>query len=63
MVIPVLCPVMTPCRCKCAMGLVKTDVSQVYISRGLGIAIIPVRINCRPELPLITLRCAEPAAS
>ncbi len=58
-VIPWLGPVTTPCQRKYAMGLVKTDVSQVYISRGLGVAIIPVRINCRPELPLITLCCAD----
>ena len=62
-VIPLLGPVKTPCQRKYAMGLVKTDVSQVYISRGLGLAIIPVRINCRPELPLITLRCARGASS
>jgi len=62
-VIPLLGPVITPCQRKYAMGLVKTDVSQVYISRGLGLAMLPVRINCRPELPLITLRCAEAAAS
>ena len=62
-VIPVLGPVITPCRRKYAMGLVKTDVGQVYISRGLGVIAPPVRINCRPELPLITLRCTEAAAS
>ncbi len=44
-VIPVLGPVITPCQRKYAMGLVKTDVSQVYISRGLGLAIVPVRIK------------------
>ncbi len=62
-VIPWLGPVTTPCRRKYAMGLVKTDASQVYISRGLGVIAPPVRINCRPELPLITLRCTRGASS
>lgn len=54
-VLPLLGPPVVPCKQKYAMGLVKTDVSQVYISRGIGMAIIPFRINCRPELPVITL--------
>lgn len=62
-VIPGLGPVITPCHRKYARGLVKTDVSQIYISRGLGVIAPAVRINCRPELPLITLRCAEVAVT
>ena len=54
-VLPLIGPPVVPCKHKYAMGLVRTEVSQVYISRGVGMAIIPVRINCRPELPLITL--------
>lgn len=62
-VIPLLGPVKVPCRRKYAMGLVKTDVSQIYISRGLGCIAVPVRFNCRPELPLIVLRRADAPAS
>ena len=62
-VIPCLGPVITPCRRRYAMGLVRTGISQIYISRGLGVITPAVRINCRPELPLITLRCAEAMAS
>jgi len=62
-VLPCLGPVITPCRRKYAMGLVKTDVSQIYTSRGLGVIAPAVRINCRPELPLITLRCVDAAAT
>ena len=54
-VLPLIGPPVVPCKHKYAMGLVKTKVSQVYISRGIGMAIIPIRMNCRPELPVITL--------
>lgn len=29
---------------------------QVFISRGIGWAILPVRFNCRPEIPVLVLR-------
>ena len=54
-VLPLLGPPVVPCKRRYAMGLVKTDVTQVYVSRGIGMATIPIRINCRPELPVITL--------
>jgi predicted MPP superfamily phosphohydrolase len=42
-------------------GLVHREGSQIYISRGLGCVTPPVRVNCRPELPVIELR--PPGAS
>lgn len=30
--------------------------NRLYINRGIGFSKIPVRINCRPELTLVTLR-------
>lgn len=36
-------------------GLVKTDHTQVFVSRGLGTITPPVRFMCRPEIVLITL--------
>ncbi|HHL40049.1 MAG TPA: metallophosphoesterase [Deltaproteobacteria bacterium] len=39
-------------------GLVRTGRTQVYVSRGLGVVMAPVRINCPPELTLIELRGA-----
>lgn len=42
---------------KYAEGLVAGPVCPVFVSRGLGMVSIPVRFNCPPELPLITLRC------
>lgn len=29
--------------------------TQVYVSRGIGVSLIPVRLNCPPELTLIKL--------
>jgi len=37
-------------------GLVWAKRFWVYTSRGVGMSHIPLRLNCRPELPVITLR-------
>ena len=39
-------------------GLIVTDHSRVFISRGIGWAIAPVRLNCPPEIAILVL---EPA--
>lgn len=36
-------------------GLVANRHTQVYVSRGIGVSMIPVRFNCPPELTLIRL--------
>jgi predicted MPP superfamily phosphohydrolase len=36
-------------------GLVQGPSSQVFVSRGLGEAGIPIRLNCPPEINLLTL--------
>lgn len=36
-------------------GLVRDQERQTYISRGLGLFFIPIRINCPPEVNLLTL--------
>jgi len=36
-------------------GLVRGPVSQVFVSRGLGEAGVPLRLNCPPEINLLTL--------
>ena len=37
-------------------GLVKEGNRQTYISSGLGLFLVPVRINCPPDVSLLTLR-------
>jgi hypothetical protein len=36
-------------------GLVKAPHTQVYVSRGLGMSMIPARLGSRPEITVITL--------
>ena len=36
-------------------GFYKTPGGLAYVSRGLGMSILDVRFNCRPEMPLFTL--------
>ena len=54
-VLPLYGAVSVPCDRRYTKGLVRTDVSQIYISRGLGLAVVPFRLNCRPELAVHTL--------
>lgn len=57
--LPLIGPLILPIEFKkYAQGLVQGPRCPVYISRGLGMVTIPVRFNCRPELPLITLQRA-----
>jgi uncharacterized protein len=41
---------------KYAMGLVRGPSTLVYVNRGIGVIEPPVRVNCRPEVTLLTLR-------
>ncbi len=41
---------------KYAQGLVQAPHWPVYVNRGLGTVSPPVRLNCRPEVTLLTLR-------
>jgi predicted MPP superfamily phosphohydrolase len=38
-----------------AEGLYASEGSSLYVSRGLGTSVLPVRFACRPELPVVTL--------
>ncbi|HEV8590528.1 MAG TPA: metallophosphoesterase [Pyrinomonadaceae bacterium] len=45
-------------RRKLSAGLHKRKDSQIYITRGIGTVVLPVRFQCPPEVSLITLRTA-----
>lgn len=39
-------------------GLGRRGNTQIYVSRGLGTVVLPVRYGCPPEVSLLELRCA-----
>lgn len=44
---------------KLKAGLHARRDSQVYITRGIGTVVVPMRYQCPPEISLLELRCAE----
>ncbi len=40
-------------------GLGRRGNTQIYVTRGLGTVVLPVRYGCLPEVSLLQLRCAE----
>lgn len=46
-------------RRKFASGLYRRKETQVYITRGIGTVVLPVRFGCPPEISLLELRSAE----
>lgn len=57
--LPLIGPPLLPIKHrKYAEGLIAGPRCPVFVSRGLGMVGAAVRFNCRPELPLITLRQA-----
>ena len=46
-------------RRKLSSGLHKRKDSQIYITRGIGTVVLPVRFQCPPEVSLITLRSSD----
>jgi hypothetical protein len=40
-------------------GLIETGNTRVYISRGVGVANVPFRRKCPPEIPILVLRRNE----
>ena len=35
------------------------DQARLYVNRGVGMGMLPMRFRCRPEVALFTLRCGE----
>lgn len=46
-------------RRKLTAGLHQRKNSQIYITRGIGTVVLPVRYQCPPEISLLELRSAE----
>ncbi len=44
---------------KYAAGLYRVEAMWLYVNRGIGVVTPPVRLNCRPEVTLITLTTGE----
>ena len=36
-------------------GLYRLDATQMYITRGIGTVGLPIRVNCPPEITVLTL--------
>jgi predicted MPP superfamily phosphohydrolase len=55
--VPFLPPLyLPPLGRKYVSGLYKIGGLTVYVNRGLGTVNVPVRMNCPPEITLLTLR-------
>ena len=41
-------------------GLWRRDGTTLFVSRGIGTVVVPLRFNCPPEVVVLTLRSARP---
>lgn len=54
--IPFIGPPILPVKNKLySSGFIRTEKTRLYISRGLGWAILPIRFNCPPEISILRL--------
>ena len=42
-------------------GWFEEDGSRLYVGRGVGVTVLPIRLDAPPEIPIVTLRCRVPA--
>lgn len=52
-------PILPVANKRYASGFIKTNKTRLFISKGLGWAIIPVRLNCLPEIAVLKLERAK----
>jgi predicted MPP superfamily phosphohydrolase len=45
-----------------AAGRMTRRTTEMFVSRGIGTVVVPIRINCAPEVAIVTLRRPSPAA-
>jgi predicted MPP superfamily phosphohydrolase len=45
-----------------AEGRLSRGATEMFVSRGVGTVVVPIRINCPPEVVIVTLRSQVPAA-
>jgi len=55
-------PVLPVQNKKYSSGLISTEKTMLFISRGIGWAIYPIRFNCFPEIAVIELRRSQNSA-
>lgn len=49
-------PIPMPFDRRYMSGLIKDGARQTYVNRGLGVFFVPFRLNCPPEITILTLR-------
>ena len=54
-------PVLPVANKRYSSGLITTDTTTLFISRGIGWAIYPVRFNCTPEIAVLELQRLQTA--
>jgi len=54
--LPFIKPIWLPAKCgEYDEGWFERNDSKMYVGRGLGTSLLPIRFNCRPEIAIITL--------
>ena len=47
---------------RCSQGSARSENTSIFVSRGIGTVYVPVRINCPPEVAIVTLQRATLSA-
>jgi uncharacterized protein len=52
----------TPEQLRFKVGWARLGPTQIYVSRGIGTIVLPLRVRCSPEIPVLTLDSTSHAA-